>query len=145
MSIVVTAKSDGPSVIVARIFTVPATVPVNTITGDANTTVVPFAGIVKFTVRVPFENCVIGSSVAISAFDVKVNVSLPASALGNDSANVTESGSCCVGFAVAGRLGAERAGNCALTKTVKLFVLTTARESVTVTTIFCDSTAVGVP
>jgi hypothetical protein len=145
MSIAVTAKSDGPSVMVALIFTVPATVPVNTMTGDANTTVVPFAGTVKFTVRVPFENCVIGSSVAISAFEVNVKVSLPASALGYDSANVTESESCCAGFTVAGRLGAEKAGNCALTVIVKLFVLTTARESVTVTTIFCDSTAVGVP
>src|SRR5262245_61763622 len=126
MSIVATAKSAGPSVIVALIFTVPATVPVNTMTGDANTAVVLFAGIVKFTVRAPFENCVIGSSVSISAFEVNVSVSLPAIGLGNDSANATESGSCCVGVAVSGRPGAEKAGNCALTLIVKFFVLMTA-------------------
>src|SRR5262249_6407665 len=113
--------------------------------GGANTTAVLFAGIVKFTVRVPFENCVIGSSVAISAFDVNVSVSRPASGLGKASAKATESGSCCAGFAVAGKLGAEKAGNCALIVIVKFFELTTARESVTVMTIFCDSTPVGVP
>ena len=56
MSIVVTAKSDGPSVMLALKRTVPATVPAINVTGEVNTAVVLFAGIVKFTVRVPFEN-----------------------------------------------------------------------------------------
>src|SRR5436190_4927741 len=82
ISIVATGASAGPLSYVAVIFTLPATVPVKSFSAVVNTAAVVFAAIVNVAVRVPFENCVAGSSLAISALDVNVILSVPASALG---------------------------------------------------------------
>src|SRR5262245_12264287 len=69
-------------------FTIPATVPVDSVTAGLNSAVAEFAGIVKFTVRVPFENFVIGSSAGTSALDVKVMINCPLSWLGEGAERV---------------------------------------------------------
>jgi len=71
MSVLPATRSTGPFVIFAVRRTVPVTVPVIKVTGEEKTASVLFAGIVKFTVLVPFEKRVIGSSLGFSALEVK--------------------------------------------------------------------------
>ena len=56
MLTIATATFDGPFVKFAVSVTVPATVPVSSMTGEVNTAVVLLAGMVKLTVRDPVEN-----------------------------------------------------------------------------------------
>ena len=62
-------KVEGPFWMLPVIVTVPATVPVTSINGDGNIALVVFAGIVKFTVLPPVENCTAGSSIGRTAVD----------------------------------------------------------------------------
>jgi hypothetical protein len=62
---------------VAFKFIEPATVPVNSSTGDEKTAAVPLAGMVNETVLDPFENITIGSSAAATALGVNEIDRLP--------------------------------------------------------------------
>src|SRR4051794_18912182 len=81
MVVEATGTSEGPLSKLAERVTVPATVPTNSIVGDAKTASVLFAGIVNFTTLEPFENCVIGSSIGTSAEDLNESESCPESEL----------------------------------------------------------------
>src|SRR5215471_3215576 len=87
--------------------TVPETVPLNSQTGVANTVVVVFAGIVKFTCRDPVENCTAGSSLGMTLFAVKVIVSVPDKAFGWGADNDNPIGICWAGVIVSGTLTKE--------------------------------------
>jgi len=72
----------GPLSKLAVRVSVPATVPVRSITGDANVAAVCPAGIVKLTILEPVENCTAGSSLGTSALDVNESVNCPVNVLG---------------------------------------------------------------
>ena len=80
----------------------PDTVPVNSQTDVGKTATVVFAGIVKFTMREPVENCTAGSSLGMTLVEVKVIVSEPERAVGWGADKDNAIGICWAGFVVLG-------------------------------------------
>src|SRR4029079_7913856 len=123
ISMLDTGASAGPLSNVAVSLTVPATVPVNSFNWEVNTAAAVFDGTVKVAVRDPLENWVAGSSLAISAFGVNVNLSVPARALGWSDARFMYTSKPPRVLNVAGRPASDRAGTGGSTTTVNCFVL----------------------
>jgi hypothetical protein len=140
-----TRTSFGPLSKFAVRRTVPATVPVNKEVDDAKTALLLFAGIVKFTVLDPDENCVMGSSLGFSALGVNESASWPVNGLGWGVDSTRSMPADCVGFKDTGKPDIDNGASAGSTLTVNSREFVLLRLSETVTVKVDIPVAVGVP